>query len=723
MTKLHPPPRRDQTVQRDRLLARLRARPGIKLTLVAAPAGSGKTTLLGTWREVEETTRPVAWLTLDEGDNDSVVLWSYVIAAFRRVCPAIEASLPKLLGSSAVVDVVLPELVNELAAVGDVALILDDFERITSGPARDSIAWFIERAPANVQIVLATRSEPALPLASLRAHGALLELRAEDLGFTSNEADALLNGRLDLNLDLEDVDDLVTRTEGWAAGLYLAALSLQVADNRRGILITFGGANRHVVDFLVDEVLEAHDPDTQDLMLRCSILERLCGPLCEAVLEQEGAGARLSSLARTNLFLVPLDDRDEWFRFHHLFAQLLRVELEHRRPGLASTLHRRAYAWHRDHGSVEEAIKHALDAGAYDEATETISVVWVDLAKVGRYATVLGWLELFPPEFGQEKPQLLHAQAWLSLLAGRRDEALAAIAALEQLRWPAGKPLPDGSSSLEASIATMRAATSGGDVGAWYGHARRAVELQGQDSDFWVGACWPLGMAYYHRGDLDRADHWLMEAVAAGLPRERWGICASALAYRSFIAGERGQIDEQRRLAEHAEALAQDHGLDEWQGEVHSAAGASLVARGHLEEALPFFAHAIAVLRESARPIALGDALIRRAAVLKALDRAEASEALDEARAFVDSCADPGRLRERVDALERTRRFRQEASLSERELVVLRMLNGPLSEREIGRELFVSHNTVHTHTKSIYRKLKVSSRVEAISRGRFLGLL
>ena len=205
MTKLHPPPRRDQTIVRDRLLDRLRAGPGIKLTVVAAPAGSGKSTLLGAWRELEEATRPVAWLTLDEGDNDPVVLWSYVLAALRGALPDLEVSAsPELIGASRIVDLLLPELVNELTVQGEAALVLDDFHRLSSGPARESVAWFIEHAPTTFRLVLATRSEPALPLAALRAHAALLELRADDLAFTRSEADALLNDRLDLGLTLRE---------------------------------------------------------------------------------------------------------------------------------------------------------------------------------------------------------------------------------------------------------------------------------------------------------------------------------------------------------------------------------------------------------------------------------------------------------------------------------------------------------------------------------------
>jgi LuxR family maltose regulon positive regulatory protein len=363
LTKLHPPAGREQTVMRGRLIERLQARAGTKLTALAAPAGYGKTTLLGAWRELQAPQQPIAWLTVDEGDNDPVVLWSYVTAALVEACPRLEVrAMPEHVDVATIVDVVLPEVINALAAFGPAALVLDDFHELASGPARDSVAWFIDRVPPKFQLVIATRSEPGLSLGALRAHGELLELRAAELGFDATEATTLLNDLLGLGLERAQVEALVERTEGWPAGIYLAALSLQATPARSEFVSRFSGGNRHVVDFLVDEVLNHHDPDVQTLMLRSSILGRMCGPLCDAVLQKEDSAERLRELVRTNLFLVPLDDRGEWYRFHQLFAQLLRVELEHREPGLAPTLHRRALAWHREHGTIEEALGHAFGA-------------------------------------------------------------------------------------------------------------------------------------------------------------------------------------------------------------------------------------------------------------------------------------------------------------------------------------------------------------------------
>jgi LuxR family maltose regulon positive regulatory protein len=726
-TKLHPPPAREQTVARARLLDRLDMGPEIKLTVVAAPAGSGKTTLLGTWHEASE--RPIAWLTLDEGDNDPVVLWSYVLAALRGVCPELaEISSPERLGSARTLKPFLAELINALAALGDAALVLDDFHRLTRGDARDSVAWFIDRAPASFQVVLATRNEPALALGSLRAHGALIELRADELSFTESEAELFLNDRLELGLDRSDVDDLVERTEGWPAGLYLAALSLRAVDDRRRFIRSFGGKSRHVVDFLVDEVLEAHDPKAQELMLRSSILDRLSGPLCDAVLEQAGSDGLLVELARENLFLMPLDDQGEWYRFHHLFAQLLRVELEHREPGLTSELHRRAFTWHRDGGSVGEAVEHAIEAGMFAEASELIAAAWIDYTNAGRYATVLSWIERFPREMVGEDSRLQLVAGWVLSLCGKREAAREAIAAVERLGGLDAGPLPDGFCSVESSLVTLRGLFNWGNVGAAIDNARRAVELEGPESSWRSVATAALGIALLWLGEPHEADRWLEEAVERASPDEQWVIAATALAYRSIIAGELGRSNEQTRLAESAVQTAQEHGFEGIGSEGYLALGVARATNGRHGEGLLLIGRAIEIHRTGGHPMPYADTLLRQAVILRAAnDHDAASAALAEAKEVIASCVDPGTLRARLTALEDAPRVHRQTSesgdLSDRELVILRMLSGSLSERDIGRELYLSHNTVHSHTKSIYRKLGVTSRTQALEHARELGLI
>ncbi len=729
-TKLRPPAVRDQVVGRERLAEPLRAGSGLRLSLVACPAGYGKTTLLAEWREAEAARKPVAWLTLDEGDNDPVVLWSYVIEALRRACPAISVPVsPQMVGAASIVDLVLPPLVNQLDDLGEVALILDDFHRLSGSVARESLAWFVDHAPPAFQLVLATRTEPDLPLAALRAHGELLELRAGDLRFTCEEAGAFLNGRLGLGLTPEDVEALVGKTEGWPAGLYLAALSLRHAADRHALVARFGGSNRHVIDFLVTEVLQAHDPPMQALMLRTSVLERLSGPLCDAVLEQQGSAVMLDALSRSNLFLVPLDDEGGWYRFHHLFARLLRVELERREPGLAAALHRRAYSWHRDHGTADEAISHAIEAGgAYAEAAELIEGSWISYANMCRYDTVLAWLRRLPGEILGGDVHLLLVRAWVLSLSARREEAALAIAAAERLGDLGAGPLRDGFSSAEASLTMMRACFPWGDTGAQLDNGRRAAELEAPGSPWRPLACWAVGTALYFRGKPGEADRWFAEAAALAPASAQWLAGEASLAYRSWIAGERGRCEEQRVLAEAAAEFVQEHGTERVIGVAPLALGVSLAARGRPGEALPLIERGVALSRSFGQPIQLANALLAQAPVLRALgEHQRAADAIAEARSVLQACPDPGILDQRLAALDRPPqicRIRSgDQELTQREFRVLRLLHGDLSERDIGRELYVAHNTVHSHVRAIYRKLGVTSRAEALQRSRELRLL
>ena len=727
-TKLRPPPVRKQSIPRERLQECLRSGSERRLTIVACPAGFGKTTLLSAWYEAEAGRRPIAWLTLDEGDNDPVVFWSHAIGALRRVNPDVAKSTSSNSLVAPVIDRVLPGLVNELDGQGEITLILDDFHRVSSEPARASVRWFIEHAPPGFHVVVATRTEPSLPVASLRAHGELLELRAADLRFTIQEADAFLNGRLGLDLTAEDVERLVEKTEGWPAGLYLAALSLEPTADRHAFVRTFGGSNRHVVDFLVTEVLEAHTPAAQALMLHTSILERLTGPLCDAVMEQEGSAEMLEELLRSNLFLVPLDDEAGSYRFHHVFAQLLRVERERREPDLAPALHRRAYSWHRDHGTTDEAIRHAVAAKAYPEAVELIESFWIKYANTWRYDTVLAWLRHLPNEVLTSEVHLLLIQAWVLSLSGRQEDAARAIAAAEGLGDLDAGPLADGFTSAGASLTMLRAGFPWGDVGSQLENARWAAKLEGPGSPWRPLACWAVGVALYFEGERDEADEWFAESAALAPASAQWLSGTSSLAYRSLIAGEQGRADEQRTLAERAAKFGQEHGTEEAVGTVPLAIGISMAMSGRPEEALPLIEHGVALARTFGQPIQVAHALLGHATVLRAAgEHKAATVAIADARSILDRCPDPGNLAEMLSTLERPAKIRSvpsgEHKLTRRELGVLQLLRSDLSERDIGRELYVSHYTVHSHVRSIYRKLAVSSRADALERSRELGLL
>ena len=646
-TKLRPPPVRDQVVPRERLMERLRTGSGRGLSLVACPAGFGKTTLLAAWHKAEAARKPMAWLTLDEGDDDPVVLWSYVIEALRGVCPAIgQPASPRAAGAAHIVDMVLPRLVNDLNDQHGVTLILDDFHRLPDGAARESIAWFVDHVPPAFQLVLSTRTEPDLPLGALRAHGDLLELRADDLRFTPRGGGRIPE-RAPCSRPHARGDRCSRRPDGGLASRPLPYGAFhRAAAGRRALVHELGTSSRHVIDFLETEVLNAHDPPMQALMVRSSILERLSGPLCDAVLEQQDSGPVLDALSRSNLFLTPLDDEGWWYRFHPLFAQLLRVELERREPGLVPALHRRAYAWHRDNGTAGEAISHAIEAGAHAEAAELIESSWITLANAGKHDTVLAWIGRFPVEVLNGDLQLLLVAAWVLSLSARREEAARAIATVEglgELDWE--RPLRDGFSSAGASLTMLRAVFPWGDAVAQLSNGRRAAELEGPGSRWRPVACWAVGMGLYWRGDLAGADRWFAESAALAPASGQWLAGGSSLAYRSLIAGEQGRLDEQRLLADQATELVRERGIEEAVGTVPLALGVSFALRGRPAQALPLIDRSVAVLRSGGQPAELANALLRQVPVLRALGERERLRAtIAEARFIIESCPDPGIL-------------------------------------------------------------------------------
>jgi LuxR family maltose regulon positive regulatory protein len=481
-TKLRAPAVRPELVPRRRLVDWLITTRTHKLTLIDAPAGWGKTTLLAEWSANGAERRPFAWVSLDRADNDPVRFWTYLIGALRTVTPGVgDRALGTLrtTGTSVARDV-LPELVNELAAASrEMVLALDDYHVINNDEIHEGLEFLVERLPAELHLALATRSDPPLPLARMRVRGQLLEIRSEELRFSLQEAAALLNEVLGLGLSAAGVARLQQRTEGWAAALYLAALSLRDRADAGGFIEAFAGDDRHIVDYLGGEVLAGQPPQIRGFLLHTSILERLCGPLCDAVTGRTGAAAELEAIERANLFLVPLDSTRRWYRYHHLFGELLRHELgRSEEPELVATLHRRACAWHRDAGSVPEAIQHATAAGDVAEAVELIAEHWLGFFNRGELATVAGWLDALPPETVAGDARLAVARVWLALDLGRLEEADRWLAAAER-GIDEGRATA-GAAGLASGVALLRALHryKTGDVGRALVAARWAVELR-----------------------------------------------------------------------------------------------------------------------------------------------------------------------------------------------------------------------------------------------------
>ena len=376
-TKLSVPAKPRRGLARPRLVERLERGAEARLTLVSAPAGFGKTTLLAGWlADSPAVDRSVAWLSLDPTDNEPVAFWTYVVTALHRALPGVDLTALELIASPSVAfRSVLSSLLNELAAVpGDVWLILDDYHLVEDPGIRDEMTYLLEHLPAQVHPVLLTRADPDLPLARWRMRGELVEIRAADLRFTSDEAGAYLSAVPGVALDATDVAVLAERTEGWIAALQLASLSLQGREDVSGFVSQFAGDDRYIVDYLVDEVL-THQPDTvREFLLQSAVLDRLTGPLCDAVTGCGGGTDTLAALERANLFTVALDDRREWYRYHRLFADVLRARLLSERPEQVPVLHRRASRWYESQGLTDEAIGHALTGQDFDRAVHLMEL-------------------------------------------------------------------------------------------------------------------------------------------------------------------------------------------------------------------------------------------------------------------------------------------------------------------------------------------------------------
>jgi LuxR family transcriptional regulator, maltose regulon positive regulatory protein len=733
-TKLAAPAPRAGLVARAGLQSLLQAGLEAKLCLLAAPAGSGKTTLLAQWGQAAGGRR-VAWVSLDESDNDPTRFWSYLVAALQTVEPGVGTVAQGALGGPSVEleRMVVPSLVNDLSAVGTpLVLVLDDYHLITDPICHQTLGLFLDQLPADVQVVLSTRLDPPLPLARMRARGELTELRAAELQFTDEEASELLNSSMGLALTAEDVARLTERTEGWAAGLVLAGLSLRGRPDPSGFIAAFSGGDRHVADYLVAEVLERQPPELRAFLLRTSVLERLSGPLCDAVLETEGSAARLRQLERSSLFVVPLDDRREWYRYHQLFADLLRLQLGSREPGLVPVLHRRAADWHQAAGQVDEAIGHASAAGEFGQAGALIAQHWLGSWRGGRRATVARWLQGLPQAVITADPPVAFVAAWIGGFSGAsKQQTDRWLATVEDQAWDG--ELPEGISSLAFGAALTRAVLVFDDVGHALWAARRALELAGPEpSPFHWMAQAALGQARYLSGRTPEMRAPLEALVQRVSPIDQPYAVINSLAVLALLAGDQDDNQTGAVLAARAAEIAEVQGLtaEPLSGIVHLALGRALLRQGKLAEAKERLEWALELFGIDAMAVHRAHGLLLLAAVRHAAgDPPGAAALLEATRELVQQLTDPGELSALVGQAQRAhgatprRRVEVVAPLTERELTVLRLLPTQLSTREIGRELSVSVNTVRSQVQAIYRKLGVSSRAEAVTQAHQLGLL
>jgi ATP/maltotriose-dependent transcriptional regulator MalT len=541
-TKLYIPPARPdaQRVPRPRLIERLDAGLRRKLTLISAPAGFGKTTLLSEW--VRDSERLVAWLSLDEGDSDLTRFLTYVIAALQTVERNIGQGLLAALQSPGPIhaDAILTPLINEIAALTDrVILVLDDYHAIESQAIDQALTFVLDHLSPQMCLVIATREDPNLPLARLRVRGELTELRIIDLRFTPSEAAEFFNQAMRLTLSAEQVVSLETRTEGWIAGLQLAALSMRGREDVSGFIRAFAGDNRYIVDYLVEEVLQRQPERVRSFLLQTSILNRLSGPLCDAVTGQKDGRRMLEVLERGNLFVIPLDDQRQWYRYHHLFADVLQARLVKQQPNQVAILHWRASEWYEHNGSPADAIRHAIAAEDLERAAGLAELAWP--AWSGSFQSIewLGWVKALPDALIRARPVLSLGYAWAFLNAGMLEAAKTRL--LDAERWlepttdisermkdPPTQTCPEQSrgmvvvdkvqfQSLPVSLATARAyhAQAIGDVPGTVKYARRVLDILPEGDPQWRGdATALLGLAYWAHGDLEAAHRTFSDGLA-----------------------------------------------------------------------------------------------------------------------------------------------------------------------------------------------------------------
>ncbi|GLV59154.1 LuxR family transcriptional regulator [Dictyobacter sp. S3.2.2.5] len=531
-TKLYLPRLRPNVVLRPRLLERLHEGLHRKLTLISAPAGFGKTTLVSEW--VAEIGRPTAWLSLDEGENDLTRFLTYLIAALQTVVPNIGEGVLSALQSSQSppTEAILTGLLNEISVLPDrFVLVLDDYHVIDARPVDSALAYLVEHLPPPMHLVIVTREDPSLPLARLRARDLLTELRVADLRFTSSEAAAFFTQVMGLTLSAQDIAALEGRTEGWIAGLQFAALALQDRRDISGFIRTFAGDHRYIMDYLVEEVLQGQPESVRSFLLQTSILDRLSGPLCDAVTGQKDGFAQLEALERGNFFVIALDDRRHWYRYHHLFADVLSVRLMTEQSDQVSTLHRRARRWYEKNGSTSDAIHHALAGGDFERAADLIELAVPEMRRSRQDATLRDWLKALPNELIHFRPVLSVGYTWALLAGGELEAAHARLRDAEQWLGPVTgasslTPIPSGQMvvvdkeefrRLPAAIAVYRAAIAQvmGDVPGTIKYARLVLDLLPEEDYLGRGAAASLlGLASWTNGDLEVAHQAFADGLA-----------------------------------------------------------------------------------------------------------------------------------------------------------------------------------------------------------------
>jgi LuxR family maltose regulon positive regulatory protein len=586
-TKLFIPPPGRYLVERPRLLEKLGEclRPGCRLTLVCAPAGFGKTTLVSAWvttlKSSDQQSPPrVAWLSLDGRDNDPVIFWSYVIASLQAQQEGIGKQSLSLLQTAQSPDLEgnLASLLNDLAGIPEVfILVLDDYHSVRNPAIHRSLSFFIEHVPAQFHVILASRTDPPLPLALLRGRGQMLDIRLNDLRFSNEDADSFLNTGMGLNLEAQAVNTLNGKTEGWAAGLQMAALSLQEiasAQDRQRVedfIASFSGNNRYILDYLIEEILSRQPIEIQSFLLKTSILDRLCGPLCDALLsdgEESVSPASqkiLEDLESRNLLILPLDGQRYWYRYHQLFTDLLRKRLSQVDPGILPGLHQRAIQWYEENGMIAKAVEHAFQAKDYAKAASLVSQISEELWGRGEHATLLEWIAALPEAEKRQYPHLWVWQVSMLITAGKMQEAERCIPEIESYLGSFTGTEPEHASVM-GRIFSLRTyiASFYGDVPDLLHYARLALEnlTKEEDASGRCGISLVLSNAYLNNGDLEAAGQALADAIDAGKIAHRPYMVLSAQSNLATVLYAQGNLKQAGQICQEGDQMIQQYGLE-----------------------------------------------------------------------------------------------------------------------------------------------------------------
>jgi len=622
-TKFYIPPARPNRVPRPRLIEQLNIpRP---LALIAAPAGFGKTTLLSDW--IPQSQHCVTWLSLDEDDNDPIRFWSYVVTALQKLRTNLGEDALALLQSPQPPPItgILSTLINDISSFPDnFSIVLDDYHLIRAQPIHEALAFLLDHLPSQMHIILTTRADPPLPIARLRARNQLNELRADDLRFTADEAAVFLNTVMGLKLSVDNIATLESRTEGWVAGLQLAALSMQGQHEVSSFIQAFSGSHRHVLTYLAEEVLEQRPEGTLSFLLQTSMLDRLCGSLCDAVTGGNGSQALLQKLEQANLFIVPLDDEGKWFRYHHLFAEVLRARLQQTQPDLITDLHHRASAWYEQNGLMVEAINCALEAADHERAARLIESIGIMIFSSGSmHYNVQTWLAKLPDSAVRFRPKLCLIHAWLLMNQGSFMNALRRVDEAEQsLQNTRTAKTAFEDQNIYGEIAATRAilVTSKGEfdseqVITWTQAA--LAGLHPNNPTFRSAALGARGVVHLKLGELRQAERSLAEAATTAQAGGVVHMTVAAVNNLVHVQRARGDLRAAQTTCQQCLDWLAERGVSSWPnaGGVHANLAALFYEVNDLKTALRHANWAVELTGQGASPPSISLSLVTFARV------------------------------------------------------------------------------------------------------------